>query len=361
MARATLQTIADRVGVSRMTVSNAFSRPDQLSAELRDRILAVAEAIGYVGPNPAARALAKGVAGNVGVLLSDSLTQALTDHVAVAFVSAIAEEIGPSGRALTLLTTSGTDVVPARDVAMDGAIVYSCIQDASAIGWLRRRELPIVFVDHDAPTGYSSVNIDDHAGAHAAATHVLSLGHRHVAIATTGFNGDFGVLESSDYSKAARVERERLRGWTEPLIAAGVKPVVVRLPHGDPLDDGRQIGELLLARSPRPTAVLCFSDAIAAGVYRAANDAGLRIPDDLSVVGFDDSPLARQLQPELTTVRQDVSAKGRHAAEALTAAIEQAKAGDGRSAVRRPKRVVLPTELVVRASTAPPPAGRKRS
>jgi DNA-binding LacI/PurR family transcriptional regulator len=361
MARATLQTIADRVGVSRMTVSNAFSRPDQLSAELRDRILAVADALGYVGPNPAARALAKGVAGNVGVLLSDSLTRALTDHVAVSFVSAVAEEIGPSGRALTLLTTSGTDVVPARDVAMDGAIVYSCIQDASAIGWLRRRELPIVFVDHDAPAGYPSVNVDDRAGADAAASHLLSLGHRHIAIATTGYDGDFGELESRDYSKLAHVERQRLRGWTEPLIAAGLDPVVIRLPHGDPIDDGHHMGQLLLARSPRPTAVLCFSDAVAAGVYRAASDAGLRVPGDLSVVGFDDSRLARQLQPELTTVRQDVAAKGRLAAEALTAAIERTRAQGGKPAAGRPKSVVLPTELVVRASTAPPHArGRSR-
>jgi DNA-binding LacI/PurR family transcriptional regulator len=339
-----------------MTVSNAFSRPDQLSAELRERILAVADALGYVGPNPAARALAKGVAGNVGVLLSDSLTQALTDQVAVAFVSAVAEEIGPSGRALTLLTSGGTDVLPARDVAMDGAIVYSCIQDATAIGWLRRRELPIVFVDHDAPAGYSSVNIDDHVGARAAASHLLSLGHRQIAIATTGFNGDFGVLDSADYDTFAHVERERVRGWTEPMLAAGVEPLVVRLPHGDPIDDGRRIGQLLLERSPRPTAVLCFSDAIAAGVYRAASDAGLRVPAELSVVGFDDSRLARQLQPELTTVRQDVAAKGRLAAQALVAVIERARAQGGRRVAGRPKSVVLSTELVVRGSTAAPPA-----
>jgi DNA-binding LacI/PurR family transcriptional regulator len=242
---------------------------------------------------------------------------------------------------------------------MDGAIVYSCIQDASAIGWLLRRKLPIVFVDHDAPTGHPSVNIDDYAGAHAAARHLLSLGHRHIAIATTGFDGDFGVLDSPDYAKFARVERERMRGWTEPLIAAGVAPVVVRLPHGDPVDAGRRIGQLLLGRSPRPTAVLCFSDAIAAGIYRAANDAGLRLPDDLSVIGFDDSPLARQLQPELTTVRQDVAAKGRLAADALSAAIERARAQRGKSVAVRPKSVVLSTELVVRASTAAPPAHRK--
>src|ERR1039458_4452240 len=87
MGRVTLQTIADHLGVSRMTVSNAFSRPDQLSATLRDRVLAVADELGYAGPDPTARALASGTAGTVGVLLSETLTYALTDEVAMAFLA----------------------------------------------------------------------------------------------------------------------------------------------------------------------------------------------------------------------------------------------------------------------------------
>ena len=99
MARVTLQTIADQVGVSRMTVSNAFSRPDQLSAELRDKILAAAEELGYAGPDPSARALARGTTGAVGVLLTDSLRNAFADEVATTFLGAIAEELRPTGLA----------------------------------------------------------------------------------------------------------------------------------------------------------------------------------------------------------------------------------------------------------------------
>src|SRR6478609_11805154 len=124
MPRMTLQTVADKVGVSRMTVSNAFSRPDQLSASLRDRILAAAEDLGYVGPDPSARALAKGTTGAVGIMLTDVDQYAFTDEVATRFLGSIAEQLVPSGLAMTLLSTVGAGgVIPARDVPMDGAVV----------------------------------------------------------------------------------------------------------------------------------------------------------------------------------------------------------------------------------------------
>lgn len=134
MGRVTLQ-VADHVGVSRMTVSNAFSRPDQLSPSLRERILSVANELGYVGPDPTARAQASGAAGTVGLLLSDTPRYALTDEVAMAFLAAVAAELGPSGLALTLLSAAPQgDIAPARDVAFDGALVYSCNPDSTAVG-----------------------------------------------------------------------------------------------------------------------------------------------------------------------------------------------------------------------------------
>jgi DNA-binding LacI/PurR family transcriptional regulator len=340
MARVTLQTIADALGVSRMTVSNAFSRPDQLSADLRAQVLAVAERLGYVGPNPAARALARGRVGNVGVLLSDTLPFALTDPVANAFLAAVADELGPTGRALTLLPTSESpDYVPARDIAMDGAVVYSCIPDSEATRWLVRRGIPLVFVDNDPRPQYPSVNIDDRGGARLAAQHLLDLGHRRIAIVTAG-------PEDGTTTETAFNARERLFGWTAALADASVEPAVIELPHRDPSASGAEAGRQLFAGEQPPTGVLCYSDAMASGVVRAARDAGLAVPGDVSVVGFDDSPLARVLNPELTTVRQDISAKGKAAAAAVIRQI------DGVAKPR--KRVLLPTELVVRASTAPP-------
>ena len=107
---------------------------------------------------------------------------------------------------------------------------------------------------------------------------------------------------------------------------------------------------LLLEMPERPTAILCFSDVIAYGVVQEANALGFAVPDDLSVVGFDDNPLAQRMRPALTTVRQDVAAKGHAAAAALTAAIERSRTGSG----RRARHVLLPTELIIRDSTAKP-------
>ncbi|WP_344863962.1 LacI family DNA-binding transcriptional regulator [Planomonospora alba] len=348
----TLQTIADHVGVSRMTVSNAFSRPDQLSAALRKRILAAAEELGYVGPDPTARALAKGTTGAVGIVLTSSLRFAFTDAVATGFLGAIAEQLGPTGLALTLLTSSDSgDIIPARDVAIDGALVYSCDPTSTAIEYLFRRRLPLVYVDQDPVDSISSVNVDDRSGARAAARHLVDLGHRRIGLLMSGLHGPHGIIDPSQVAIDGHASRQRLLGWLDALDAAGITPLIARQGGAD-LEQARIGARLLLDRPDRPTALLCFSDAVAYGALQVAADLGIRVPEELSVVGFDDSPLAVQIRPALTTVRQDIEAKGRAAAAALTEAIADARTG--RTTV--PRRVLLPTELVVRDSAAPPPA-----
>jgi DNA-binding LacI/PurR family transcriptional regulator len=141
-------------------------------------------------------------------------------------------------------------------------------------------------------------------------------------------------------------------GWLDELGTAGIKASVVHQPQGS-ADDAYAAALLLLSQDDPPTALLCFSDVMANGVVRAAEARGLRVPEDLSVVGFDDSPLARRMRPALTTVRQPVEKKGHAAAAALTALIEQARSG----AKIRARHIVLPTEFVTRDSTAPPRAG----
>ena len=194
MAKVTLQTVADKVGVSRMTVSNAFSRPDQLSDALRTRILAAAEELGYVGPDPRARALARGRTGAVGIMITDALEESFTDEVAMQVLSGVAAELAPSGRSLTLLPSVSTgEIVPARDVPMDGALVYSCDADSAGVAWLHKRDLPVVYIDQVVAEGVPSVNVDDRGGARAAAQHLLDLGHRRFGAVVSVVGRPFGA------------------------------------------------------------------------------------------------------------------------------------------------------------------------
>jgi len=351
VTRVTLQTIADRVGVSRMTVSNAFSRPDQLSDALRERILETATALGYAGPDPAGRALARGTTGAVGVLLTASLRHAFDDEVATGFLASMATELGPTGLAITLLSTNAVDeVIQARDVAMDGAVVYSCNPDNGAVDWLRRRGLPLAFADQEPVADVSCVNVDDRGGARAAAQHLVALGHRRVAVLSLAVDHRDEADGVEEVQCSAYVAGERQGGYLDVLEEAGVD-CEVHLQRRSDDEEATVLATRFLGREDRPTGVLCFSDVMAHGVVRAAELLGLDVPGDVSVIGFDDSPLARRLRPQLTTVHQDVGEKGRLAAAALRDAM--AHRGDGSEHV--PTQVLLPTSLVVRDSTAVPP------
>jgi DNA-binding LacI/PurR family transcriptional regulator len=355
--RVTLRTVADRVGVSRMTVSNAFSRPDQLSPSLRERILATAAELGYVGPDPTARALARGSSGAVGVLLTDSLEDAFLDEVATRFLGAVAAGLQSTGLALTLLTTATGPVLPARELPLDGAIIYSCRPSSESRDWLIRRRLPLVYVDQPPAPEFRCVNIDDRGGARQAARHVLDLGHRQVAVLADDLCGPYGVVTADTALDSSFVARERLGGWLDELGGAGIRPtIMVAQPRSAP-----QFADRLFDLDQPPTAVLCYSDVMALTVIAAARRRGLTVPRDVSVVGFDDAPMAARVTPGLTTVGQDIDAKGRLAASALVEEIAASRAepdpaqpAPSRPGDRPVEHVVLPTGLVVRESTAPP-------
>jgi DNA-binding LacI/PurR family transcriptional regulator len=369
MTRVTLQTIADAVGVSRMTVSNAFSRPTKLSQELRDRILAVADDLGYVGPDPAARALARGATGVVGVLFSTMLRNVFAEEVTAAFLGAVADGLVGSGLSLSLLTTDDAGGwIPARDVPMDATLVFTSGFHAPAMDWLRKRGLPLVLVDQEPLPGVAAVNVDDHEGARLAAAHLVELGHRRIGIVTVGMAEPYGVQGDAAVEPVAResyITRERMRGWLDAISSAGAAAVVVKQPKKPyrPETDGYAALTMLLDADPEITGVLCFSDRLAAGVLAAALDRGLAVPGELSIIGFDDSPVASNSRPALTTVRQDLAGKGHAAAEGLIAAV-QAKTVRKTDPVQvtpaAAKHVVLPVELVVRESTAPPRTGPAR-
>jgi len=353
MASVTLQSIADDIGVSRTTVSNAYNRPDQLTPEMRVRVLDAADRLGYAGPNLAARNLRTGRRNAVGLLFTEDLRYVFHDPDTSAFLRGVAETTACVGTGLMLLPVpAGIDPTnsPVRFAAVDGYIVYSVAGDHPVLKLLTHARGPVVVVDEpDLPDSAGFVGIDDRSGSILAAEHLLSLGHRRIGIIT----GRLGVEPRPGRvdrvrreSSTVRVARNRLEGSLEALESAGLDAdsVAVWESRANDPDAGRTAATEMLSVDPDVTGVLCFSDRIAIGVCQAARRLGLGVPGDLSVVGFDDIPRAITWDPPLTTVHQPLIDKGRIAARMLLDAI------DGTSATRN----MLPISLKVRSSTAPP-------
>jgi len=351
VARVTLQTVADHVGVSRTTVSNAYNRPDQLGDDLRDRILEAATGLGYRGPDAAGRMLRTGRTGAIGLLFTEDLRFVFTDPDTTQFMRGVAEMSALAGTGLTLLPVPlGVEVADTAvpNMAVDGYLVFSVPSDHPAFDTVLRQGKPVVVVDEPDLEGATSfVGIDDRAGAKMAADHVLGLGHRKVGVllGRLALAENPGRRSRADVRGAAvRVARDRMGGYEDALLDHGLDPddVIVWEAGGNDPDAGRDAATKMLGHHPELTAVLCFSDQLAIGAAQAGLRLGRRMPDELSIVGFDDIPRAATWDLPLTTVRQPLVDKGRVAAELL---MEQIEHGGTR-------RIELPIELVVRASTA---------
>lgn len=350
----TLEVIARELGVSRATVSNAYNRPDQLSPKLRKRILRTATRLGYVGPDPMARSLRRGRADAVGLIVDESLTYSLEDPAALRFLRGVAHECQERGLVLTLVpprTPSG-EAPGALDTAIADGFILHCDNTTNATqARIKTRGLPLVFVD-GPDDEHDEVGIDDEGGARWCAEHLIGLGHRRLAVVSLPrdpTDDHRGLISRRDQDRVAyNVVRARLRGYRSAAEDAGLAwrdvPVVS---GGRPLSSfeaGAEALRILLKRAKRPTAVLAMSDELARGVLAAAAEAGLDVPAELSVVGFDDVTGTGPATPALTTIRQPHELKGRIAVQLL---VEP-------SPTRR--KEILPIELVVRDSTGPPPA-----
>lgn len=342
--RVTLATVAEAVGVSRMTVSNAYNRPDQLSPELRARVMEAAERLGYSGPDPVARTLSRGKTGSVGLVLDYPLTIAFTDPGTIQFLHGVAAGCEQEGLGLTIVPRiEGGGAALIQNALVDGFVIYCVHPGDSRMDAIVGRKLPYVRVDFDAEPGMVDVNIDDEGGARAVAEHLTALGHRRIGIALPhGHSGDTGPEARA--SAWHHVTVSRLDGWRAGLEAAGIDWATVPVASGpDKLREaGRIAGARLLDRADRPTAIIALSDVLAIGVLEAAAERRISVPGELSVAGFDDVPEAATADPPLTTIRQPHQRKG---SEAVRLLLEGAEA----------KSVLLPIELVVRASTAPAP------
>jgi DNA-binding LacI/PurR family transcriptional regulator len=345
--RPTLDDVASAVGVSRATVSNAYNRPDQLSDRLRGEVLRVAAELGYAGPDPTARSLATSRTGAIAVLLDTSLSTAFSDPALSVTLDALARVVDPHGHALLLLPGGASGGPPAARVLTaqaDIAVAYSLADGAPALDSVRARGLPLVVVDQPLLPGVARIGCQDRLGAALAARHLLALGHRRFGIfaACSRVTPGGGPLEPGAAGGALfRDTRERLAGYLDELGSASV---VIEEAAGLSVESALTGAFALLGRTPRPTALLCMSDQLALAVLAAAGQLGIGVPDELSVVGFDDSPPASWSSPPLTTVRQDLAAKGRIAGELVLRLLAGGSV---------PPPAEVPVSLVVRGSTGP--------
>lgn len=349
--RVTITEVASALGVSVSTVSNAYNRPDQLSAKLRERILAAAAELGYPGPDPVARGLRWKRAGAVGVLFAERLSYAFSDPAAVQVLDGIASALEPAGLGLLLVPGRADDPTTVQRALVDGFIVYSMLEDDPLLAAALRRRLPTVLIDQPPRAGTPSITIDDVDGARQAASHLLSLGHRHFAIITDRLSEEcLGAEETRPQPPHVRAEttffvtRRRFQGYREALEAEGVvweEVAIVERPDNSEAE-GAAAMRALLAQPSRPTAVLCITDRLALGALDAARQSGLAVPRDVSIVGFDDIPSAAGSEPPLTTLRQAHREKGLLAGQALVRRLRGEVVAE---------RTDLPVQLVVRSST----------
>jgi DNA-binding LacI/PurR family transcriptional regulator len=354
--RVTLQTIADRVGVSRTTVSNAFSRPDQLKEELRQRIMEVAEELDYPGPNPAARTLRRGRAGVIGVVFTEALSYAFADSYAVGFLRGLARVAEQSGTGLHLIgwPSPGMAEEVIGDAVVDGFCLFSP-EGHPLVETVLRRRLPVVTVDHPYVPGVPFVGVEDRVAACEVASYVLGLGHRRIAIVAAqpmaahvrSNRPEAGWLDvdlAGDHRFGAG--RARLAGYRDAGVKAGVdwSDVPIHRTTND-REIARRAAEHILDLRPRPTAVLAATDEIAFGVLDVAVQRGIDVPGELSVAGFDDVPAAEPTG--LTTIRQPITEKGATAGRLL---LEPSRDDPAPC-------VLMEHRLVIRRTTGPPSDG----
>jgi DNA-binding LacI/PurR family transcriptional regulator len=331
----TLEEVAALAGVSRATVSRVVNGSPKVSPAVRAQVERAVAKLGYV-PNRAARSLVTRRADSVALVVSEPHTRLLSEPFFAGTVRGVSAALAETGVQLLLLIDHDPPdrgrleryVVGGH---VDGVLLASVHGDDPLPGILERAGVPAVLVGRPAGTGPASyVDADNRGGARQAVDHLARRGRRRIA-AIAGPQ-DMGVGQ------------DRLDGYRDGLQAAGLAGDGDLVEEGDFTEEGGAAAMArLLARPGRPVdAVFAASDLMAAGALRALRAAGRRVPDDVAVVGFEDSAVARYTQPPLTTVRQPIEEMGRQATRLLLAKVAGEAAG---------MHLVLDVELVVRAST----------
>jgi DNA-binding LacI/PurR family transcriptional regulator len=359
--RPTLADVAAKAGVSASTASLAFSGSGPVAEATRERVLAAARELHYAGPDPRARSLRRGRSGIIGVVIEERVREAFRDPIQIAQFDGIAEEIGHIDAALLILAAAapahplaGVKAMPAQpahpvtveDAPIDAAVLMGCTPWlADSISALRNRGLPVVAIEGFPAEGILVIEQDNRDATERGARHLLSLGHERVAIITLPLDAAHhrGIVTeellaiSSSATALQRLEGARLVFPDAVAIAAA----------GSYVDEGRRAARELLSvpAEQRPTAIIAQSDLLAVGVIRAAEELGIAVPGQLSVIGFDGVRVDGLWPYELTTLEQPAYEKGRAAGRAIVRMLEGGET----------ETVSFTSVLRVGNTTAPPP------
>lgn len=310
--KVTLRDVAELAGVSISTASLVFSGKGPVAQATADRVHAAATELAYAGPDPLASSLRQGRSGTVAVIVEDRLLHAFRDPFALAVLDGLAQELDDMGLSMLLLADHGdTQPNPLAAHAIDAAIFPLCGRtDSPLVDHLLARRIPMIGSGAPLHDGVTHVVVDERGASAAATQHLVDLGHTRLAhvLMPLGAHRATHRIEAAELERAAYPDaRDRALGFLDvadpasPLIEAQEADVA----HGE------AAGRFLLDVPPdeRPTAIVAQSDLLAAGVIRAAEALGLRVPDDVSVTGFDGVDLA-WLDHRLTTIDQPGEAKG---------------------------------------------------
>lgn len=349
--RPTLADVAAAAKVSVSTASLAFSGAGPIAAATRQRVLDAAVELDYAGPNPLGRQLRRGRSGIVGVVVGDALKRSFRDPVSVQVLDGLVGTLGSLGLGVLLIPGPSDPTEPPVDplvesAAMDVAVLmWGGTTDNPTLTALQRRGIPTVVVEGRQQEGVTTVGIDDRHGMTEATQHLLALGHERIAVVTLPFDRARrdGVVDDDRLSQIDwEITRRRLAGVTD----AGVTPLAIYETPASLVEHGKTAGFALLSRDDRPTAVVCQSDLLASGVVLAARELGLRVPEDVSVAGFDGLDLPWLAPDALTSVVQPLAEKG----AAVGHAVEDLLAGE------TPPYRELGVTLRIGTTTGPAPA-----
>ncbi len=329
-----IKDIARAAGVSHATVSRALRDDPRISEHTRLRIQRIAAAMGY-SPSAIARGLATGRTDTIGMVVTT-----ISDPFVAPIVQGAEKRAMEAGYSL-ILSQSGAD--PDREIAavrllrerrVDGVIVTASRVGELYTPLLSELKVPIVLINNQKGGEFlHSIYVDDLAGAKMAVEYLIELGHERIAYVAC--------------PERALSNDRRLSGYEAALRSHGIEPpedFIVQIPGRDDLERGREAIEKLLSMEERPTAVFCYNDLTAIGALQALHLRGVGVPEEVSLVGFDDIPMASMVCPSLTTVAQPKEEMGVKAMEILLALI----GGEERD------NIVVRPQLVVRGSTAPP-------